>query len=234
MVLEEGDLVLCTVDRVIGTAVFVKIEGDGEGSIIFSEVAPGRIRNIRDYVVPKKKVVCKVLRVSGDRIDLSLRRVTQKEQKEVLEFYKQEQSLKNIFKGILGSESESVIEKITKKESLADFCQKIKINHVDLEKIIGKESAKKILDILQSQKKKNIIIKKEFSLVSRESDGIEKIKKILSSIKELEIKYISAGRYTIKATSEDIKKADNLVRETLENIEKQAKKQNMTFSIKEK
>ena len=61
-----------------------------EGTIITSEIAPGRIRNLRDYVVPKKKIVCKVLRISGNRIDLSLRRVTQKEKKEVLEQFQQE------------------------------------------------------------------------------------------------------------------------------------------------
>ncbi|GAH54399.1 unnamed protein product, partial [marine sediment metagenome] len=47
--IEEGDIVLCTVDRIIGTNVFVKIEDNGEGCIVFSEVAPGRIRNIRSY-----------------------------------------------------------------------------------------------------------------------------------------------------------------------------------------
>jgi translation initiation factor 2 alpha subunit (eIF-2alpha) len=83
MVLETGDVVLCTVDRIVGTTVFVHIEGNGEGSIILSEIAPGRIRNIRDYVVPKKKIICKVLRISGDRIELSLRRVTLKEQKDI-------------------------------------------------------------------------------------------------------------------------------------------------------
>ena len=81
MELEVGDLVMCTVDRIVGTVVFVKIDGYGEGGIIMSEIAPGRIRNLRDYVVPKKRIACKVLRISGNRIDLSLRRVTPKEKK---------------------------------------------------------------------------------------------------------------------------------------------------------
>ena len=88
MNIEEGDIVLCTVDRIVGTNVFVKIDERGkehEGCIVLSEVAPGRIRNLRDYVFPHKKIVCKVLRISGDRIDLSLRRVTQKEQKALKE-----------------------------------------------------------------------------------------------------------------------------------------------------
>src|SRR3989344_4843371 len=107
--LEESDVVLCTVDRIVGTVVFVKIEDNSvEGSIILSEIAPGRIRNLRDYVVPKKKIVCKVLRISKDgNIELSLRRVTPKEQKKVLEESKQEKSYESILKNILKEKANS-------------------------------------------------------------------------------------------------------------------------------
>jgi len=57
MEFEEGDVVLCTVEKIEGTVVFVNIDGTNkQGTIITSEVAPGRIRNIREYVVPKKKI----------------------------------------------------------------------------------------------------------------------------------------------------------------------------------
>ena len=74
--MEEGDLVLCTVKRIIGTTVFVDIEGNGEGTIITAEIAPGRIRNLRDYVSPGRKIVCKILSLKGKQINLSLRRVS--------------------------------------------------------------------------------------------------------------------------------------------------------------
>ena len=115
MELESGDIVLCTVDRIVGTTVFVHIEGDGEGSIVFSEIAPGRIRNIRDYVFPKKRIVCKVLRVSGDRVDLSLRRVTLKEQKEIKEKGKLEKSYESIIKSVLGDRAERALQEVQKK-----------------------------------------------------------------------------------------------------------------------
>ena len=105
---------MCTVDRIVGTIVFVKIDGNGEGSIILSEIAPGRIRNLRDYVVPKKRIVCKILRISGDRIDLSLRRVTQKEKKELIEQYKQEKSYISVLKSILGEKADKIIDDIGK------------------------------------------------------------------------------------------------------------------------
>ena len=52
----EGALVLCTVKKVEKTTVFVEIEGNGEGSMVFSEVAAGRIRNLRDHISPNKKI----------------------------------------------------------------------------------------------------------------------------------------------------------------------------------
>ena len=163
MTLEEGDLVLCTVEKIIGTTVFVKIEGEyneKQGSIIFSEIAPGRIRNIRDYVVPKKRIVCKVLRTSGQTIDLSFRRVTKKEQKEVTENYNQEKAYKNILKSVLGKKAEELINEITKKENLSDFIQKSRETPEIFEKLTGKENAKKILEIINQQKSKKAVIKK--------------------------------------------------------------------------
>ena len=146
MELEVGDVVLCTVDRIAGTVVFVKIDRNGEGNIITSEIAPGRIRNLRDYVVPKKKIVCKILRISPNgNINLSLRRVTQKEKKEILEQYKQEKSYKSVLKSILGEKSEKIIKEIEEKERLFDFLQEAKENSKNLEKIAGKTDAKKYL-----------------------------------------------------------------------------------------
>lgn len=234
--LELGDLVLCTVDRIVGTVVFVKIESQKnlEGSIVTSEIAPGRIRNLRDYVVPKKKIVCKVLRLEGGRVDLSLRRVNQKEQKEVLEKFKQEQSYTSILKKILGERSEKIIENIEKEQSIYDFLEEGKQDNKKLEKLFGKEEASKILTIINSHKQKNYIIKKIISLKTTNPDGVNLIKKILSELKNVEIKYIAAGKYSLISESEDPKKAENFLREKIQEIEKSAKSSGIEFSIKEK
>jgi translation initiation factor 2 alpha subunit (eIF-2alpha) len=230
--IEEGDVVLCTVDRIIGTNVFVKIEDNGEGCIVFSEVAPGRIRNIRDYAVPKKKIVCKVLRISGDRIDLSLRRVTQKEQKEVREIYKQEKSYEKILKSVLGEEQgKKIIKEISKKNKIYDFLQNAKENPKELEELVGKENVKKIIDILKTQKQKKTILKKEIFLTTTEPNGIELIKNLLGMIKGTEVKYVSSGKYSLKKESEDIKKADHELTNTLIKLEKEAKRKKVEFGV---
>ncbi len=234
MSLEVGDLVLCTVDRIVGTVVFVKTDGYGEGSIIVSEIAPGRIRNLRDYVVPKKKIVCKVLRISGDRLDLSLRRVSLKEQKEVIEANNKEKSYVSILKSILGDKADEIISKITKEEKLYDFLEETKTSPEKLEKLVGKTESQKILEILNTQKQKSVEVSKEFSLTSKKSNGASLIRQILGAFKEVEIKYIGGGRYNIKKDASDPKKADQLIREIIEKIEKDSKKQGLEFQLKEK
>ena len=232
--LEVGDIVMCTVDRIVGTLVFVKIDNNEEGGIILSEIAPGRIRNLREYVVPKKRIVCKVLRISGDRIDLSLRRVTQKEQKEIKEQYKQEKSYTSILKSVLKNNTDKIIKEISKQGKIYKFLQDAKQNSKELEKLVGKEDSKKILKIIDAQKQKKVIIKKEISLTTTESNGLELIKKIFKDITNTEIKYISAGRYVLQTESTDIKTADKNLKEILKNIEKKAKNNNLEFNIKEK
>lgn len=233
MSLEIGDIVLCTVDRIIGTIVFVNIDREKrEGSIILSEIAPGRIRNLRKYVVPKKKIVCKILRISDEAIDLSLRRVTQREKKEVIEQYKQEKSYTSLLNSVLKDKSNEIIKKIEEENKLYDFFEEAKENSKILEKLIGKENSNKILDIIKTQKTKKAVIKKEINLTTTNPKGLELIKKLFKEIKNAEIGYISAGKYYIKLESEDMKKTDNNLKEILKNIEGNAKKQGMEFSIK--
>jgi len=101
---EEGELVLCTVTKVQGTTVFAELDKYSKTGVIHtSEISPGRIRNIRDFVVPNKKIVCKVLRldVSKGHIDLSLRRVSKKDTQEEIQRYKKDKVAEKILEMIL-------------------------------------------------------------------------------------------------------------------------------------
>ena len=229
---EVGDIVLCTVDRIRGAVVFVKLENGQEGTIITSEIAPGRIRNLRNYVVEKKKIVCKVLRIVNNNIELSLRRVSKKEKEETLNRDKQKKSYIHLLKSILGEKADEIIKEISKKEDITDFFSKENFN--EFEKLVGKENAEKIFEIVNNQKQKKSIIKKEIKLTTKEPNGIDLIKELLSEIKEGEVKYISAGNYLIKAESTTPKTTDTKIKEQLKRIEQRAKKEGLEFSVKEK
>lgn len=233
--LEEGQIVLCTVDKIVGTTVFVHIEDNGEGTISTSEISPGRIRNLRDYVVPGKKIVCKILKIQGDKIHLSLRRVKQNEKKELLDKVKKEKSYNAILKTVLGEEeANKVTEKITKEYTIFDFFEQVKQNLKLIEKYTNKKDAKKILKILESKKEKPKQIKQVFRLSDTSENGVNKVKKILiNSCKDsqCQISYLAAGKYSLSITGPDFKALKTESHKVLDKIEKQAKKTNSEFSV---
>lgn len=233
MELEQGDVILCTVDRIIGTTVFLKIEDTNkEASMTFSEVSPGRIRNIRDFVVPKKTIVCKILKIQGDLIEVSLRRVTPKETKEVMEQHNFEKSYKAIIKSVLKEKSQETIDKIKEKSKIYEFLEDAKENPSQLKKIVGEENAQKILEILKIQKKKTVIVKKEIHFSTNKSNGIEIIKRILKHEDQIQSKYIAAGKYSIMSEEETAKKAGQKINEIIAEVEKKAKAEGIEIQIK--
>jgi translation initiation factor 2 alpha subunit (eIF-2alpha) len=235
--LEEHQIVLCTVDKIIGTTVFVKLDDYNlEGTISFPEIAPGRIRNIRDFAFPGKKIVCKVLYIKQNSVELSLRRVKVNERNDFNERYKREKSYAALLKTILADKAQEIIQKIKQNEnSLYELIENSKENPNLLEKYLAKEHAKKIISILKEKKVKEKLVSVKFSLSSKASDGILKIKNIIKeSTKDIlkenfEVSYIAAGKYFIKMKSKDPKHADQQLRKIMQSIENLSKKQDCDF-----
>jgi translation initiation factor 2 alpha subunit (eIF-2alpha) len=237
--LEEGQIILCTVTKIVGTIVFVKIEEyNYEGTITFAEIFPGKIRNIRDFVFPGKKIVCKVLRINPQVIELSLRRVKVNERNDFNESYKKERSYLAMLRTILGEEqSLKIVEKIKEEEkSLVEFLEKAKENTKLLEKYLTKEQTDKITAILKEKKAKETIISKKFSLSSKAPNGIISVRSIIKeagkevSIDVLEVSYIAAGKYIIKIKTKDPRRADQQLRKMMEQLEILSKKSACVFN----
>ncbi|MFH0831917.1 MAG: S1 RNA-binding domain-containing protein [archaeon] len=225
----ENEIVLCIVDRILGTTVFVKLlKYSKEGVISTSEVAPGRIRNIRDYVMAGKRIVCKVLRADEKtgNIDLSLRRVSKKEREDAVEADKKERDAFAMLKMISGEKAEGIAEKIRLEHAkLSEFIRDI--NSIDTEKFgLSNESKKQIEKIISEKPKKIVSAKAKIKLQSEESNGIIMIKEIFSEImksyKNVKISYISATNYSISVSSEDYKEANKKLSEILKKIEELA------------
>jgi translation initiation factor 2 subunit 1 len=96
---EEGEIVFCTVTKIQYHAITVQLdEYEKPGLIPISEVSPGRIRNIREFVEEGKKVVCKVIKTDASRgqVDVSLRRVNESQKRQKADSIKQEQKAEKI------------------------------------------------------------------------------------------------------------------------------------------
>ncbi len=232
MDIKENDIVLCTVKRIERTTVFLEIEGNGEGTMSFSEVAAGRIRNIRDFIAMNKKVVCKILRIKDNNIELSLRRVTAKEREEVLENYQKEKTLVSILKPILKDKTTDIIKKIKEENNPADFLDEAKENPSILKNFVSGSELEQLKKILSEKKEKDKKVKKIILLKSDKPSGIKDIKEILKT-ESAEISYLGASKFLIEIKAKDYKIANSNLEKALAEINAKAKKLNAKFEIKD-
>jgi len=228
--MEEGNLVLCTVKKVTNTITFVELPDGNEGTIVSSEIAPGRIKHMRAHVVPNKKIVCKILKIEGDHIQLSLRRVNSKEKKDVMQKFKQAQAINVAFKQILGEDEKQVKEKILENfESLKEFTKAARNDESIIKQYIPEEKVEAIKKVAEKRKGRQEL-KQNIKIKCLEDDGVRRIKKIFDLKDDnMIVSYISAGNFKLKLTVEDFKTGKRRMTEILEELEKRAKENNCEF-----
>src|SRR4030042_5205624 len=91
---DSGELIIGSVTRITPYGAYVTLDeyNNAEGFLHISEISSRWVKNIKEHVREGQKTVLKVLRVDADKlhIDLSLRRVNDRERKEKLLQWKQE------------------------------------------------------------------------------------------------------------------------------------------------
>lgn len=233
MNLKEDDVVMCTVKSIEGTTVFVDIEGHGKGTIVMSEVAAGRIRNLREYVFPNKKIVCKILNISQDgHIQLTLRRVTGKEREELQEKYKKEKTFISLLKTII-KDPQNIINSIKEKYELWEFFEEAQEKPSLLEKFLKKEDSTRLAQLMAEKEEREKTAKKIFTLQSTAEKGVRDIQELLKT-KDIEIHYLGSSKFSASAKGSDFKEANNKLSIALTDIEKKAKEKKAVFELKEK
>lgn len=218
---ELDELVICIVKKIIGTSVFLHIEDyNQEGMMIFSEVSPGRIRNIRDYVAPNKKIVCKVLRVNPEtgHIDLSLRRVSVRDQKEKLNEYNKEKANVILLKIV---SDESVVKKVREKyHNASNFFEEFMKDKNIASEFLNPEANEKLMKLLKEKEKaKRVKVSLKLTLEHSGENGVEVIKKILQEHKgNARVSYISAPLYSVTLEGKNYKETNKNIKEITEEI----------------
>jgi len=237
---QSDEIVLCTVKKVSYNSVFAVLDeykDHIEGMIHISEIAPGRIRNIRDYVKPGKKIVCKVLKINPNtgNIDLSLRRATLTQritkQNEVKQELKAEKLLTVIGKP-LNLKLADMYTKVGFKAveeygGLFPFFEEILIKGkkvIEDLKVPKDITDKLFTTITEKMKPPEVLVKGRLELTSYKSEGIEDIKKLLLSVEKAGVKvnYLGAPNYQLEVKAGDYKTAEDIIKKALKPIEKQA------------
>lgn len=234
---EKGELVIGTVTRIANHGAYVQLDefGNKEGMIHISEIALSWVRNIRNFVREKQKVVAKVLRINPQKgfIDLSLRRVTEQQRRQKIQEWKRIQKAEKLLEMAatkIGKTLDEAYEEVGKKLEATygsiykGFELVSEKGSTILEDLgIGKDWIGIITEIAKTHvEPPKVSIARTIEMTCWKRSGIDAIKKAfreaLQVLKDEEINVniytLGAPKYRIEITADDYKQAET----TLEKI----------------
>lgn len=245
MVVRKGmpgfnEFVICTVRKISPFAAWCTLEEypELEGMIHISEVAGKWVRDIRNFVKQDKQYVAKVVRVDRERnsVNLSLKRVSKRDEKDKLNEYRKEQRAEKILEQA-GKELKKNLDQTydeigfllqEKFGELFVALEEIKKEPGLLDKLGVKEEWKNVLlkIIEKAFVEKEVALKAEVELRSYASDGIERIKNLLKELEKdskAEVRYISAPKYRIEIKTKNPKVDEKNLRQHLDKLVSESK-----------
>lgn len=233
---QEEELVFCTVTKIQYHAITATLDEyeNRQGLIHISEVSPGRIRNIRDFVEEGKKIVCKVIHIDEERghIDLSLRRVNESQKRNKTEAIKQEQKAEKIL-GILAEKLKKPVEELyreiapsimTSYDWLHTAFEGVVESGISLEKLgMKKELASALEEVIKDKiKPKKVEIITKIAIKTYDENGLAIIKKAFSLANEIDpsvqVNYLGGGDFRMLIVAKDYKQAEALLKRIQEKM----------------
>jgi translation initiation factor 2 subunit 1 len=207
--------------------------------IHISNVANARIKNIRSYLSEGGIRVGSIINVDPSKksIEISLRRVSEAEEKRKLEDWKREKRADKLFERLcklLKEDYKKTYSAIAPKltEEFGDL-----LSAFENASLLGEEPFKglnlpeKFLTALVSLAKDSIVpaevvVKGDLLLSSRKGDGIVAIKEVLKKIEQphLTIEYISAPKYRVQVTAQEYSVAEKILNSVVQNATDSIKK----------
>jgi translation initiation factor 2 subunit 1 len=230
--MKEGELVICRIEKIDAHSALAKIiNTDRYGIIHASEVASGWVRRISDYLKEGQLVVCKILSANKTLLNLSIKRVSENEKKQIMKKYEADKKADKIInfvaKKMKAENSEEIKKKIIEKfGSLSSFIEAIKEGKSEIEEFDKKwiRMIKKILEKIE--KKKEYEFKAKIKLRSYEPNGIEIIKSVFEDDFGLEIKYIGNSEFLLKFKSENPKIGEKEFKNRVDKLIEKSKRLN--------
>lgn len=247
----SGEKVIVTTVRITPYSALCKLEEypGKEGMIHVSESSGKWVRDIRKFIKPNKTYVAKVLRIDEEKghINLSLKRVSKKENERKIQEYKKEQRAEKLLEIIAKKKKISLDQAYEKigyelQEKFGEMFRAFEAAFKSPEILERREIKKEYIDLIYKIAKENIVqkkikIKAVLNLRYFTGDGIEKIKDFLQNLNKkykMNVKYISAPKYEISIETDNPKIMQKQFENQLNSEIKNIKNGEANFEIKEK
>lgn len=240
---EEGDLVVVTITDVDKNSAYAELDEyeDVKGLIHISEVSRSWVQDVSKEIDEGEKTVAQVVEADDDPVDLSLKRVNEKQKKDAMGRWNREKKVDKFVEALadkIDEEVEDLYEKVVfplQREFGSSF--------KGFEIAVGEEEKLKemfddeVVDAIQEVSRENIDLRQEklegeLEIEFHQGDGVERIKEVLGSLGDgVEVKYVSAPNYSITAWGRNSRLAKKRMDEAVETIEERVSKQDGDFDF---
>ena len=231
---ESGDLVIATIESVMDYGAYANLdEYKKRGFLHISEISSARIRNVRDFIREKQKMVLKVIHVNLEKghIDLSLRRVTKRERIEKTKAWKKERKGEALLRAVadkVGLPLEEVYQKagriLEEKDGLYEGFEKaLKDGPEALTKLeIPEDIAKAFAEIANERIRiKMVKVRGVLEIRCMKPNGVKCIQEAFAGAKKsvkaknakIEFYVIAAPKYSVEVSADNWKRAEELLDE---------------------
>ncbi len=235
---EIGECVVATVREIAPHGVYVQLDEykEKEGYIHIGELSTTWVKNIRDFVREKQKIVTRVMRIdqSKGHIDLTLKRVTDQARRQKIHEWKRSQKAENLLSMAaqkIGKTVDQAYEEAGWKmedafdEIYQGFEKVIELGEGALINVgVPEEWAKAIKSCAEQYIQiRKVKVERVVEFKCFKPDGIEAIKKsLLKALSEsnsddikVNISLIGTPRYRITVTAKDYKIAEKEIEKTV-------------------
>ncbi|MBI4021640.1 MAG: hypothetical protein HY369_05340 [Candidatus Aenigmarchaeota archaeon] len=234
---ERDELVVCRVIKLFPNSATVQLlEYNRPGMMHVSEVASRWVRDIREFLKENQYVVCRVVRVEGETISVSMKRVRHEDTSKAMNEFKRERKAENILEQIAKTMKKSLEQAYQEvgfllQEEFGSLTKAfdLAVKNPDLLKTKGVPPAwaKAITEVVQKRfGGKTYVLKGDLELRCYQPDGIAVIKSLLAGVEKrgFQVSYISAPTYRLVATGNDVKKLRAAIEEEAASLVKAIEK----------
>lgn len=233
---------ICKISKINPHSAFAYLEEYGtEGMVHISEVSSGWVKDIRNFVKAGQMVVAKVIRVEGNHVSLSLKRVDKNQKNNKIKEYRLNQRAEKMLQMAADAMKKSLdkaYEEVgfSMQENFGSLYEGFKVSLTNPSLLKDRGIPEKWIEHIKSVAGKTII-QKEFEFKAKlhvktyKPSGINIIRNLLDMGGKtgLEIKYIAAPDYLVKYKSMNAKKGE---KEFLEKLEKlKSKDADVSFEV---
>jgi len=204
-------------------------EYDGlKGLIHISEVSRSWVQDVSKEIDEGEKTVAQAVDTGDDTVDLSLKRVNEKQKKDTMSRWNKEQKAESFVEELaekLDEDIEDLYEKAVfpmQREFGSSF-EGFEIAVGEEEKL-GEMFDEEVVEAIQEVARENINLRQEklegeMEVKFSQGDGVENIKEAFESMEEgIDVKYVSAPNYSITAWGRNSRLAKKRMDDAVDDI----------------